>query len=407
MWDRLRERFRARFGREPELGARAPGRVNLIGEHTDYGEGLVLPCAIDRATAVLAAPRSDARVRVISEGFAGAAEFDARAPARRGDWVDYVQGPFAVLRARGAALPGLDLAVASDVPRESGLSSSAALEVAVAWLLGEAAGLGLAPRDVAALAHRAENDFVGVACGIMDPYASALGRAGCALRIDCRSLEVEPIPIGGAALALLVVHSGVRRQLASGGYARRVAECGAALAQARAAGVAPAARALRDLVPEQLPALERALEAVPFRRARHVITENARVDAFAAALRAGDLAAAGALLRAGMQSLRRDFEVSTPELDLLCEAADAQPGCHGSRLTGAGWGGCTLHLVAPGAAEAVAAATAAAFEARFGRRPPSWLVTPADGAGSYDPHPGPPAVRGRSRRGRRREGSRP
>jgi galactokinase len=383
MWDRLRARFRERFGREPELGARAPGRVNLIGEHTDYGEGLVLPCAIDRATAVLAARRSDARVRVVSEGFDGAADFDARAPARRGDWVDYVQGPFAALGARGATLPGLDLAVASDVPRESGLSSSAALEVAVAWLLGEAAGLGLAPREVAAVAHRAENDFVGVACGIMDPYASALGRRGCALRIDCRSLEVEPIPIAGEAIALLLVHSGVRRQLAAGGYARRVAECGAALAQARAAGIAPAARALRDLLPAQLPELERALEAVPFRRARHVVTENARVDAFAAALRSGDLAAAGALLRAGMESLRRDFEVSTPELDFLCETADARPGCHGSRLTGAGWGGCTLHLVAPAAAADVAAATAAAFERRFGRRPPHWLVTPADGAGSY------------------------
>jgi galactokinase len=381
MRDALRDRFRELFGREPELGARAPGRVNLIGEHTDYSEGLVLPCAVDRATCVAAAPRADGRVRVVSAGFDGVAAFDARAPARRGDWVDYVQGPFAALGAGGRALPGLDLAIASDVPREAGLSSSAALEVAVARLVSDAAGLGLSPRQVAEAAHRAENDFVGVQCGIMDPFASALGRRGAALRIDCRSLEVEPIPIAGGDVALLVVHSGVRRRLADGGYAQRVAECRAAVAQARAAGVAPAARALRDLRPEQLPELERALEPVPFRRARHVVTENGRVDAFAGALRSGDLAAAGSLLRDGMESLRRDFEVSTPELDLLCATADAQPGCFGSRLTGAGWGGCSLHLVAPDAAGAVAEAVADAFESRFGRRPPSWILTPSDGAG--------------------------
>lgn len=379
MLDALLDSFRARTGRDAEVAARAPARVNLIGEHTDYEEGLVLPCAIDRATWVAGARRSDGRVRVASEGWGEAAEFEAAQPRRRGDWVDYVQGVFAALRERGVEPPGLDLAIASDVPREAGLSSSAALEVAVALAVSAAAGTVLAPRELALVAHRAETAFVGVECGIMDQFASALGRRGAALRIDCRTREVEAIEVAGE-LALLVVHSGVRRQLAAGGYGARVRECRAAVAQAREAGVAPGARALRDLAVADLPALERALEPVPFRRARHVITENARVDAFAAALRAGDLAAAGRLLREGMASLQRDFEVSAPELDALCAAADAQPGCHGSRLTGAGFGGCTLHLVEPAAAEAIRAAVAAAFASRFARLPPSWLITPSPGA---------------------------
>ena len=379
MLETLRETFRARYGRDPELVARAPGRVNLIGEHTDYNEGLVLPCAIDRATFVAAAGRSDGRVRVVSEGYADAAEFTAAAPVRRGDWVDYVAGPFFAFAERGLAAPGLDLAIASDVPRGAGLSSSAALAVAVACALREGSGQALSARDLAELAHRAETGFVGVPCGVMDQMASALGEPDAALRIDCRTLATETVPIAGGDAALLVVHSGVHRRLAAGGYAQRVAECRAALAQARAAGVAPRARALRDLSPADLPALERALEPIPFRRARHVITENARVDRFAGALRAGDLPAAGALLREAMASLRDDYAVSTRELDALCAAGDGTPGCYGSRLTGAGWGGCTLHLVRSDAAERVAESVGAAFERAFGRRPEAWRVRPSSG----------------------------
>jgi galactokinase len=371
--------FRARYGREPEIVARAPGRVNVIGEHTDYQEGLVLPCAIGRQTMVAAARRLDGRVRVFSDGFGEPETFEAARPVHRGDWLDYVQGPFAALLERGARVPGLDLAIASDVPKASGLSSSAALEVSVALAVSEAAGKPLSLRELALVAHRAETGFVGVAVGIMDPFASAFGRAGAALRIDCRTQEVEPVEIA-ADVALLVVHSGVERRLAGGAYAARVAECRDAAQGARTSGVAPAARTLRDVAPEQLPALERVLPPIPFRRARHVVTENARVDACAAALRAGDLPRAGALLREGMASLQRDFEVSIPELDALCAAGDAAPGCYGSRLVGAGWGGCTLHLVDPPAAAAARDAIAAAFAARFGRVPRSWLVAPADGA---------------------------
>ena len=375
---RLREAFRERAGREPELLVRAPVRVNLIGEHTDHQEGLVLPCAIDRDTLVAAAPRADGVVRAFSLDLGAETHFRVRHPERRRDWSDYLQGAVHALAERGLGVAGAELGVASAVPRESGLSSSAALGVAVVRALDRLHGFGLDAEGVARVAHRGERDFVGTGCGIMDQAASALGRAGHVLRIDCRSLEVEAVP-AGAGLALLIADSGVPRRLAEGGYRTRVDECAEALSRLRAAGLAPGARALRDLGPEDLPAAARALPETLFRRVRHVVTENARVDATCAALRAGDLAAVGARLREGMASLRDDFAVSTPELDHLCALADARAGVFGSRLTGAGFGGCTLHLVRPDAAEAVAEALAAGFAARFGRRPPVLRVRPADG----------------------------
>jgi galactokinase len=372
--------FRERFGRSPAAAARAPGRVNLIGEHTDYNEGLVLPCAIDRATQVCAARRGDGRVRVFSREAGETREFAVAEPPRVQGWTDYVAGVIWALAEAGCPIAGADLAISSDVPAGSGLSSSAALGVGVATALDALFGLGLDPEARARVAHRSESAFVGVGCGVMDQYASALGRPGCALRIDCRSLETMPVPIAGE-LALLVAHSGVHRELARGGYGDRREECREALEAARRAGVAPpAARALRDLEEHHLPALAQRLPEVLFRRARHVIRENARVDAVCEALRSGDLARAGMLLRAGQASLRDDFEVSIPELDALCEIADALPGVYGSRLTGAGFGGCTLHLVAAVESRAAAEALALGFERRFGRRPPVLAVTPSEGA---------------------------
>jgi galactokinase len=371
--------FEERFQRPPQVGARAPGRVNLIGEHTDYNQGLVLPCAIDRDTVVWAAPGEGRRVRVHSLTNGETAEFETGALARRGAWVDYVQG--AVFALGPESLPGADLLVASDVPTGSGLSSSAALGVALVHALAALRGEPLAPRDAAVLAWRGESEFVGVPCGVMDPMASALGRAGCALRIDCRSLQVTPVPLAESRAALLVADSGVRRELASGSYGNRRAECEAALAEAQAAGIGAAeARSLRDFGLDDLPALERALGPVALRRVRHVIRENARVEAFCTALAQGDLAAAGALLREGHRSLRDDFEVSTPELDALCAIGDALPGVYGSRLTGAGFGGCSVHLVDPERADAAAVALAAGFAERFGRRPPLLRAAPSEGA---------------------------
>jgi len=374
--------FARRFGRRAELGVRAPGRVNLLGEHTDYNDGWVLPCAIDRDTVVLAARRDDARVRIHSRERGESLELDAARPERRGDWGDYARGVCFALGETGVAVAGLDLAVASAVPPESGLSSSAAFCVALTLAFERAQGLELAAAARARIAHRAEHGFVGVACGIMDPFASALGRRDHALRLDCRSAAFELVPLPSDRLAWLIAHSGVTRRLAGGGYGDRVAECRRAFDAARAAGLAaPDARALRDLAVADLPALERRLEPIEFRRARHVIRENARVLAFCERLAAGEIEEAGALLREGMRSLRDDFEVSAPELDALCEIADALPGVHGSRLTGAGFGGCTLHAVAPEAAEEVAERIAQGFERRVGRRPPVWRVRPADGAG--------------------------
>jgi galactokinase len=281
-------------------------------------------------------------------------------------------------------LPGFDIAIASEVPLESGLSSSAALGLALVTALDLDADLGLGAKAGARIAHRAENGFVGVGCGVMDQLASGLGRRGCALRIDCRTLEVTPVPLPTSRLRMLIIHSGQRRALVAGaqGYGERREQCRRALAGARAAGLLPpGGTALRDLSPERLLGLEGLLDPVLFRRARHVVSENQRVEATCAALAAGDLETVGALLREGMRSLREDFEVSTPELDSLCELADGRPGVWGSRLTGAGFGGCTVHLVEPGAAEDVREAVVAGFERRFGRRPTALAVEPADGAG--------------------------
>jgi galactokinase len=379
----LAAEFARRFGRAPGVAARAPGRVNLIGEHTDYNEGWVLPCAIDRDTFVLAALREDDTVRAWSRERGGPCELVLSHPLqRRGDWCDFVLGVVFALRERGLAPRGLDLLVASEVPPESGLSSSAAFAVALATAWNGAQGFGLDALARARVAHRAENGFVGVACGIMDPFASALGRRDHALLLDCRSEETQQVALPPGRPVWLIAHSGVVRRLVAGGYGARVAECRRAFEAAVAAGIAPAgARALRDLGPAELPALERTLDAVALRRARHVIGENARVARLAEALAAGALEQAGSVLREGMRSLRDDFEVSTPELDLLCEVADALPGVYGSRLTGAGMGGCTLHAVDPEHAREVAERLADGVERRSGRRPPVLRVRPADGAG--------------------------
>ncbi len=379
MLAKLIREFESRYRRSPHVAARAPGRVNLIGEHTDYNEGLVLPCAIDRDTLALAAPAGGNRVRIHSRE-RGNASFDASRVERRGDWVDFAQGVVLALREAGAPVSGLDLAVASRVPAGAGLSSSAALAVALTTAIDAALDLGLDPVQRAQIAHRAETDTVGVACGIMDPFASALGRHGCALRIDCRSRETRAIRLPDS-LGLLVADSGVTRELASTAYDERRQACRNAVDVACRAGVAaPGAVALRDLGPGDLAGLERVLDPVSFRRARHVITENERVDQTCRALEAGDLPAAGEWMRDGMRSLRDDFQVSTPELDALCELAEGQAGVYGSRLTGAGFGGCTLHLVERDVAEEVVASLEAGFECRFGRRPPIHRVSAADGA---------------------------
>ena len=377
----LVEEFRARFGREPAAGARAPGRVNVIGEHTDYNEGLVLPCAIDRGTIALVSPRADDRVRVFSRERSEERTFDCRSLDRRGDWVDYLRGVFAALRESGVATAGFDIALASDVPLEAGLSSSAALLLAVVTAIDHCLALGIDVPRRCHLARRAEVEFVGVPCGAMDFLASGLGKRDQLLRIDCRSLAVELVPWPSGRVELLVADSGTRRALATGAFAERRAECAQALAAVRRAGSVPEHDgALRDVTPDLLPSLERTLPRRLFQRLRHVVSENERVKASCAALRAGDVVGLGELLRAGMRSLREDFDVSTPELDTLCRLADGAPGVHGSRLTGAGFGGCTLHLVDAAAAGEVRTYLAREYARRTGRQGRIFSVSPADGA---------------------------
>jgi galactokinase len=387
--DELERQFRAQFGDfgGPSGGrrvfARAPGRVNLIGEHTDYSEGFVLPCAIDRHTWALARRRDDSRVRIFTRERAAAAEFELGALRRQGDWADYARAVFATLAEAGHDLGGVDLALASNLPAESGLSSSAAFGLAVATALDGLFGLEMPALERARIVHRAENHFVGVGCGILDQFASALGRRDHALRIDCRSQQVEPVPLP-AGLRILIAHSGVTRALARGDYRDRVEECARAITAARDAGLAAAGATLRDLSEGDLPALEAALDPVSLRRARHVISENARVDAFCRALADADTRRLGELLAAGQRSLREDFEVSIPELDFLCECANQLPGVVGSRLTGAGFGGCTVHLVSREFGADEREALRAAFDERFGHVPAVWLAEASDGARLID-----------------------
>ena len=324
------------FGENPGVAARAPGRVNLIGEHTDYNDGFVLPAAIPLETEVQLFVRPDRQVRVWSTAFADSepASFDLDALTRHGDWVDYVRGILSVLRDLGVS-SGVDLRLDSRIPPGSGLSSSAALLVALARALREAFSLQIDDVQIAVLARRAENEFVGAPVGIMDQMASSLADVASALLIDTRSLAYERIPLPSHA-CLLVIDSGIRHAHASGGYRVRRDECQRAAA---ALGV----RALRDLTTDDLPRIA-VLPAPLDRRARQVVTENARVLDAADALRRGDVSRVGALFYESHASMRDDFEISLPEIDALVDAAARQPGVYGARMTGGGFGGAIVAL---------------------------------------------------------------
>jgi galactokinase len=353
----LRQAFERQFGRQPERVAEAPGRVNLIGEHTDYNDGFVLPAAIDRTVAVELARRDDDVIRAYSLDYDQCDEFQAgrvrRFAGSRG-WRDYLRGVVWALADSQYAVAGADLAIAGDVPKGAGLSSSAAIEVALAGGLTAIAEIEIDRRLLPLLCQRAENFFAGVQSGIMDQYASALGRAGHALLIDCRSLDAEPVPLP-SGIAIVVVDSKVARRLAETPYNRRREECAEA---ARELGVP----SLRDATPEMLSCLSGDL----LKRARHVVTENARVLAAVEALRTGDLARLGTLMAESHASMRDDFEASAPEIDLLVELAQQADGVIGARVTGAGWGGCTVNLVHQDAVDTFAAQITDAYARRTG-----------------------------------------
>ncbi len=331
--------------------ADAPGRVNLIGEHTDHHEGLVLPAVLSLRTTVALVPRDDDRVRVVSAGF-GEARYRLGEERRAGDWADHVRGVTGVLRGE---IRGFDAEVRSGVPAGAGLASSAALAVALLRALRDAFALALDDTALALAAHRAETELVGARVGTMDQLAASLGRDGEALLIDTRTLEVERVPLP-PALALVVVHSGIAHAHATGAYNQRRAECDEA---ARLLGL----RALRDATLDDVRRLPETLA----RRVRHVVSENERVRELAAALRTGDLVRCGDLVDRSHASLRDDFAASLPEIDALRDALRARPGVYGARIVGGGFGGAVLALAAPAAARSAADAALAAYRARTGR----------------------------------------
>jgi galactokinase len=380
--ERLATAFQAHFGGKPAGLYRAPGRVNLIGEHTDYNDGFVLPVAIDRDVRILGRIRSDRQVRLYSVNFDQMSSFslDSIEPDQVATWSNYPRGVALYLREAGHKPRGLDAAIEGNVPVGAGLSSSAALEVATATAFMALGGLELAPVAKAVICQRAENRFVGVNCGIMDQFISSLGRAGHALLVDCRSLEYELVPIAADAMSVVVGDTTVKRGLAGSEYNVRRAQCEEGVARL-AAILGRQLKALRDVTLAEVDAHERELPDLIARRVRHVVGENERTLEGVAALRAGDLARFGKLMNESHVSLRDLYEVSCAELDALVEAAWKVTGVHGARMTGAGFGGCTVALVETEQVSSYAARVGAEYTARTGLTARFHACRVVDGAG--------------------------
>ncbi|MDP9693426.1 UNVERIFIED_ORG: galactokinase [Arthrobacter globiformis] len=373
----LEARFSAAFGRQPDGVWQAPGRVNLIGEHTDYNEGFVLPFAIDRTARVAVGIRPDSTIRLLStygdQGTTSADTSSLSGPAARG-WTKYPLGVIWSLQQRGIDVPGLDLLLDSDVPLGAGLSSSHAIECAVISALNDLTGAGLGPEDMVLATQRAENDFVGAPTGIMDQSASLRGSKGHAVFLDCRDQSVQLVPFEAeaAGLVLLVIDTKVSHSHADGGYASRRASCELG---AEVLGV----KALRDVTPGDLEEASGLLDEVTFRRVRHVVTENDRVLQTVELLGQQGPSAIGGLLDASHASMRDDFEISCAELDLAVEAS-RRNGAIGARMTGGGFGGAAIALTPVSEEQQVRAAVVRAFSKAGYTAPDIFTVTPAAGA---------------------------
>ncbi|MES2150930.1 MAG: galactokinase [Pseudomonadota bacterium] len=378
---RVLDAFAAAFGAAPALVARAPGRVNLIGEHTDYNDGFVLPCAIGFDTMVALAPRADAEVHVVAADFDGASDRFSLAGAIEhhldGGWADYVRGVVAQLRAAGMPAIGANIILAGNLPRGAGLSSSASLEVALALALRQLHRLDhLDASALAVLAQRAENSFVGCNCGIMDQLISARGVAGHALLIDCRTLGATPVPVA-SGFAVMIVESRVRRGLVDSEYNLRRAQCETA---ARLLGVDK----LRDASPAMLEAAD--LEPLILRRARHVISENARTVEAADALARGDMRRMGELMAASHASMRDDFSITVPAIDQLTALLQQGIGADGgARMTGGGFGGCVVAVMPAERVDAVRALVLRHYRSPEGLPGIVHVCRPAAGAALLEP----------------------
>lgn len=377
----VRQRFKERYGGQPRLFW-APGRVNLIGEHTDYSGGFVLPMAIERGTCVAGRVRDDRQIRILSLGLQDMREIDLNSPPqrRRGIWIDYAEGVARTLVAQGYPIRGADLAVHGDVPVGAGLSSSASLEISIGLALLSLSGIVVEPMALALAGQAAEHDYVGTRCGIMDQAVAAVAREGHAILLDCRSLERTFVPMNSSRAAVVICDSRVKHALASSEYNARRAECERATAILR--DVLPGIGALRDVSVEEFLEFEDVLPDTLRRRTRHVVTENARTLAAAGALLRDDFEEAGRLMLASHRSLRDDYEVSVPELDVLVEAASSVPGVFGARLTGGGFGGCTVNLARNDTVLTLMGVVQETFTGRFGHAP--FVFVSAAGCGARE-----------------------
>jgi len=376
--DRAQRYHQRHFGVAPQYAAWAPGRVNLIGEHTDYNEGFVLPLAIDRWTVAVASTRAEGEWVVRSEQLEEAAvEFPLPPEPLRVRWANYVAGVVAWMAKQGVAVPPLAVSICSNVPLGGGLSSSAALEVAIATLIEAAVDMEADPLQKARGCQWAEHEFAHTPCGLMDQLTAVFGRAGHALLIDCRTERLRPVPLALHRYRLVVFDSGVRHELGASEYPRRRAACGRAVDIL--ARRYPHIWALRDATVEVLEAERPRLGELCYRRARHVVTEIGRTAQAAAALVREDYQALGSLMFASHASLRDDYEVSCPELDLLVDVA-AEAGALGARMTGGGFGGCSVALVHAERVESVIERVSERFRQRFGRSVGSFTVKAVDGA---------------------------
>jgi galactokinase len=359
----------------------APGRVNLIGEHTDYNEGFVLPAAISLGVSIAHVPTNDRRVEVTLAATGETASFDIDGldpTSKAGGWIDYVAGTAWALTEANAPVRGFRGLLSSNLPSGVGLASSAAVELASALALSDGRMSPLEQMTVARIAQRAENAYVGVNCGLMDQFASTFGKRGHALLLDCRSLEHRAIELPLDDVALVVCYSGSPRRLEVSGYNERRSQCEAAVAAI--AAHEPEVRSLRDVTPDMLEASRDRLDPLVFARAEHVVHENGRVLGAVTALRTGDLAEIGRLFAASQASMRDLFGISSPELDALVEIATSATGVIGARLTGAGFGGCTINLVRRGAADSFREAVLGEYPTRIGLIPRVFEVEPAQGA---------------------------
>jgi len=375
----IEKTFQQIYASTPEITVRAPGRVNLIGEHTDYNDGFVLPAAIDRAITYAGRRRTDRHVRVYSDDFKASAEFDLDDIQRDAvnTWSNFLRGVSKFLEADGHRLTGADIAFGGNVPLAAGLSSSAAVEVGATAFWNKLLDLRLDPVYVVKLSRRAENEFVGVPCGIMDQFISALGRRGHALFLDCRDLSYRHVPLRDD-VKIVVCNSGVKRALAQSEYEVRLKQCREAVVKIAATG--RAVNSLRDVQPSDLDAVRGTLDNLLWRRAHHVVSENQRTLEAVTVLQAGNLERFGELMNQSHESLRDDYEVSSKELDQLVELARRQPGVLGARMTGAGFGGCTVNLVRADAAANFAGAVAEGYEKAMGLKAEIYVCEASDGA---------------------------